>query len=464
VRGRGRGAASRPSASPDADADAIAGIAAERATAQNDLSAAASPSGARLPGVHRSDGRIGRRLFVHIGGFDPETPERVHARLVRELARFRRTWSTLTWTSAPRYDADGAAWTVETTGRDWHVSTLVRFVRWDDVMADYARRPLWLRTARGAVAGLDFAAGGALKGYLRTNWRYALFFLYPLVVVAALLAAAVYAGAAVAALTGWTAAGALVAVVGLGLLIYGPVRWLHLPLASDDWTFARDYIRHPPPTLIDRLDRLAAEIVAAARTGEVDEVVVLGHSLGAVLAVDVVERALRLDPELGRGGSPVALVTVGSSILKIALHRGAVRLRAALSRVAAAPAPFWVEYQALVDIMNFYKTDPIAEAGLPPSGRPLVRVVRISKMLDPDYYRRIKGRFFRLHCQFVSGNDRRAAYDYFVLACGPVAVRELACLPEGPASAFAADGSLIDRGAPSAATCATGASSTMMSA
>ena len=53
-----------------------------------------------------------------------------------------------------------------------------------------------------------------------------------------------------------------------------------------------------------------------------------------------------------------------------------------MARVAQAPHVFWGEYQALTDVMNFYKSDPVAVLGLPGRG-PLVRVVRISRMLQP---------------------------------------------------------------------------------
>jgi hypothetical protein len=132
----------------------------------------------------------------------------------------------------------------------------------------------------------------------------------------------------------------------------------------------------------------------------------------------------------------VAFLSIGSSILKIGLHRGAKRLRAALLRVASARDVFWVEYQCLTDVMNFYKTDPIAALGLNILGRPVVRVVRISQMLDPVVYRRIRHNFYRVHNQFVSGNDRRTAYDYFMLICGPLSVEHQVSLPDGIASAM----------------------------
>jgi hypothetical protein len=300
---------------------------------------------------------------------------------------------------------------------------------------------MWRRIPRGLLAFADFLLSGAFFGYVRSNWRYAAFFLYPYLLLAGLAALAWWTGSLVATLSGSGAAGVLAGLATLAALIYGPGRWCYLDHLFDDWIFARDYVHRPDPILEGRLDRLAAEIATAARTGDADEILVVGHSLGAVLAVELLDRALRIDPSLGTT-RPVALLTVGSSILKMGFHRGAKRLREAMARVAQAPAIFWGEYQALTDVMNFYKSDPVAALGLPGRG-PLVRVVRISRMLHPATYRRFRRNFFRVHCQFVSGNDLRAPYDYFMAICGPLPVESLVRSPDGAIGALGADGSLL---------------------
>jgi len=96
--------------------------------------------------------------------------------------------------------------------------------------------------------------------------------------------------------------------------------------------------------------------------------------------------------------------------------------------------------------MNFYKAEPVAALGL--TGRPAdIRPVRFSAMLSPERYRRIRRNFFRLHSQFISPNDRRGRYDFFMLACGPFRLEQLAASPTGAMDWFAADGSLTPSGA-----------------
>jgi len=183
--------------------------------------------------------------------------------------------------------------------------------------------------------------------------------------------------------------------------------------------------------------------VAAVSNSAADEILVIGHSLGAVLAVDLIDRALKLDATLGSGKNPVTFITVGSSILKIGLHRGARRFRAMMERVARSPAIFWGDYQARIDLLNFYDSRPMTEMGLSTENEATVRLVEIGQMLDRDMYRRIRLHFFRLHCQFVSGNDRRASYDYFMLICGPVSAKAQTLAPDGAVSMIGYDGARI---------------------
>ena len=390
-----------------------------------------------------TDPTIRTRLVFHIGGYDPKTPVMMHERFVRELRRFERTWLATASVSGMTVEPHQVVWKVVTSGPNWEVETQFRHVRWDDVMAEYGRRPVWQRIPLGFLAFADFVVGRALWGYARTSMRYALFFLYPYMMLAVLVALAWFAGAFIAQASGSVLIGIAIAAVAFAALLQVASRWFHLSLMLDDWIFSRTYIRGDDPTLDRRLGLVAHEIVAAARAGEVDEILIFCHSLGAVFGVDLVDRALRHDPDFAVTGTRVALVTTASSILKIGMHRGAARFHAALARVAAAPNPFWAEYQARADWLNFFKTDPVAGSGLRATGRPVVRNARIREMLDPIAYRRLRRNLYRLHCQFVSGNERRASYDYYMLLCGPLSAELQVRLPRGANSVIGEDGALL---------------------
>ena len=60
-------------------------------------------------------------------------------------------------------------------------------------------------------------------------------------------------------------------------------------------------------------------------------------------------------------------------------------------------------------------------------------------MLSAQFYKRLRWNLFRMHYQFIMANDRRAAYDYFMLVCGPAAVEDWARRGGEVVAAFAAD-------------------------
>jgi hypothetical protein len=387
---------------------------------------------------------VSKRLVFHVGGYDPITPHAgAQRRFVREIARFQFIWSAKASIDGLHDGADPMKWSVATTGPNWRVETDYHLVRWDDVIETFSRRAIYWRIPLGIVAFLDFVVSGALRGYLRTNWHYAGFFLYPFVMFGALILVTSLIGVLVFKASGSIPVSIVVIVVLLAALLAGPWRWLHLDTLFDDWSFSREYIRKGNWILEQRLDRLAAKIVAAARGSDADELLVIGHSLGAVLAVDLLDRALTLDPAFGTRKIPVTFLTIGSSVLKIGLHRGATRFRAAVARVALSSGIFWGDYQARVDIMNFYNINPMAEMALPTEDGPVVRLVEFGRMLEHAMYRRIRRKFYRLHCQFVSGNDRRAPYDYFMLVCGPVSAKSQTLAADGVLSMIGEDGALI---------------------
>lgn len=324
------------------------------------------------------------------------------------------------------------------SGPGWCVETRHDLIGWDDLIAAQRKANAWTRLCGGLAAGWDFASHGALVGYLSHAWRYAGFFLYPYLallgaVVLGLLAALLSAGLG---MPGW-----LSALFGTCLAAFGLWRVLghsHVGHLLDDWIFARQVVHGFDQEISTRLTLAARELNATA----IDRhVTVVGHSLGAVLAAQM------LDEAIGQSAAspPVAWLTIGSSILKIAFHRHAVRLRDQLARIAAAPRVQWTEYQAVSDVMNFFRTNPVSVLGIDGKS-PLVRKVRFSQMLNRDYYASIRLNFFRLHCQFISANDKRASYDYFMTICGPFDPVAL-CTSRGGAVGWIGDrGELTDAG------------------
>jgi hypothetical protein len=284
--------------------------------------------------------------------------------------------------------------------------------------------------------------------YIVANPRYAGFFLFPVLslalfafggwFVAYLLTKLLGLEGVVAAVTGVVAGVAAF----LGLLRWPGRRW-RVQQLLDDWIFAHDYLHGRRPDVDARLDRFAQALVAQSRDSTLDEIVIVGHSLGAMLAIDILVRALALDPDFGRRGVKICLLTVGATIPKFALHPRAQDIRDRIARVVAEPSIAWTEYQSRDDTISFYKFDPVALRRIPGDrldGKPVIRRVQIHDMVTAETFARCRRNILRLHYRSVMANDRRAPYDYYLLTCGPVAFRDWTASPQGLLDFVAADG------------------------
>lgn len=397
---------------------------------------------------------VHKRCFVQLTGYEPVGAEHSHRRYIREMARFLKAWSLQGHVSPVRLSADGfvANWTVDTSGPNWRVETDFYYFRWDDIVSADMAESDWWRFPLGMAAMMEFILTGTVVKYFIIAWRYGGFFLYPIAFVGGMMWLSISATRFAVIHVGLPYP--LVLAPPLAFAVFVALRWtfgrmVYIRYALDDWYFARDLVHRVRPDIDARLELFAGEFVRIVRETDADEVIIDGHSLGAPLSIAVVDRALQLDPQLWRNGKPIRIVSTGSSLLKVALHPAARWLREAVGRVANTPAIYWVEYQALVDVINVYKVDPVVALGMPATGKPIVKIIRIRMMVEEATYKRFHLNFLRIHRQAVMGNERRYFYDYYMLCCGPIALQERVENPDWAVAAFAADGALIeDVGAP----------------
>jgi hypothetical protein len=383
---------------------------------------------------HRPLTPIRRRLVLHVPGYEPLSAAAQHRRLGRTLRRSAEAWGLAGETGPAQGAADPAvlSFPARLAGPDWETEAEIRILAWDDLIARDLAVPLPLRILRGGAALARLLADGTLGRYGRAHWRYLLFVALPVAMLAGALLAGLLAGLA---LGGWGGL-ALGLAVALGLILLADRR-AHLGHLFADWSFARDLASGTRPEIAARVARFAGEIAAARRAREVDEVVLTGHSLGMVLLAQALAEALARDPDPPRPAPRLALVGLGSSLLKVALMPQAAALRAAVERIAAEPGLAWMEYTSRRDLVSFHRADPVAVLGLPGRG-PQMERIHPRAMLDPAAWRRVRLSMLRAHRIYVTGHARRYFYDWGLLACGPGAVGRDA----PPDRLLGADGSL----------------------
>ncbi|MGZ5897608.1 MAG: lipase family protein [Xanthobacteraceae bacterium] len=397
---------------------------------------------------------IGRRQVFYVAGFDPIDAPAQHRRFRREAEKFGRIWniSTEVFDMDAQAAAEAGRWKAVACGPNWTTETDFELLDWQDIVRKEIARPAIAHLVEGMIAFADFLFSGTAARYFRAAWPYGTFFAAPFLNVLLFTALAIGAGVGAAeALAKYgvaIAAGAGVAVACAVFLVLMSTlgrRW-RVRQALADWVFAREFMYGRRPEMKARLEAFAQRIVAAAAKGSHDEIVIVGHSLGATMAMLALTRALDLDGNLTQHGRKISLLTIGSTIPKLALHPAAGALRDCGTRVASEPEIAWTEFQARRDVISFYKFDPVTLErflGNVAGRKPHIRLIGMKDLLTTETYNRNWLRQMRLHYQFVMANERRAQYDYFMFVCGPVAFSQLSEAPDGPLDLFGADGSLL---------------------
>ena len=382
-----------------------------------------------------------RRHVFHIAGYDPIRPAQQYRRFVRELAIFQETWGARATLSEMTESSGCFSWNVRTEGANWTGEADYELLAWDDIVAKDAGGGDGPRLVRAIATYLDLLLTGTLFRYAVAHARYFLFALFPLFQLALLgfcawIAAALGVRAlGLQGLQGLTLATLIGAAIFFLLLRWPGRRW-KLQHALDDWILARAYLHGQRSDVQSRLEAFSERLARRVKEGGVDEIVIVGHSLGALFAVEVVARALQADPDLGRRGIALCVLTVGATIPKCTLHPAAAHVRDRVLRVAQEPSIYWAEYQARADAISFYRFDPVKLRRMTGksdqlNGSPVIRRVQIQDMLRKETFAKYRFHVLRLHYQFVMANNRRSSYDYFMMICGPIAFRQWTTSPLG---------------------------------
>ncbi|MEW6124777.1 MAG: hypothetical protein AB1698_19385 [Pseudomonadota bacterium] len=398
-----------------------------------------------------------RRHFFFVAGFDPMDAEGHHRIFHREMARFSSVWNVeVEAQDAPQPTPTGALWDATAHGAGWTTQARVELLCWDDLVRAEMGRSRASHVLGGIRAILDMIATGTIVRYFRFSHRYGIFFLLTYVALLAILG--VSAGA------GWLAhhlAAGLGALPAIGIGLAAAVACflgamatfgarMRLKQSLDLAEFSVDFVRRRHPAIDARMDAFADRLLAVVdergADGEgVDEIVIAGHSLGAMHAVSLLARALAKDPDFPNRAT-VRLLTVGNTSAKFALHPAGGWLRAAGEKVFEARDIYWAEFQARDDLVSFYKVNPVTLRHAGNSNgllRPFVRQVTIREMMTPATFRRYRLDLMRLHCQFFLANDRRAAYDFYAFIFAPVSFDAVVHEIQGPLEILDPDGAII---------------------
>ncbi len=369
------------------------------------------------------------RLILNFPGFEPTRAMRQIDRLTYGGHKTAALWEF----DLERLDAvevpeeHKATANFASSGEGWEAS--VRYVQfsWQDIISRYEDSAYPKSFFENFPKFLSFFWDGSVGRYFKASKRYWGFTIYPLLYLIVAGIAAWFLGSIAATYLslGWIWS---LPIAFLLFFIFGkyPGDWIYVNLSINDWGFARDMCNQSNQEIEKRYEDFADCILEEIQNSSHDEILVVGHSFGAVWAVTALAKAFEKKPKLIKNKN-VTFLALGSSLLKIALVPEAKFLRNYIRDITSQKSIFWHEIQTKTDFISFYKADPLEQLGItdPACGFQIHRV-NFSRALDKVRLRKMRKSMYLAHRQYILYADKRVAFDFQFRCFGQFFARDLA--------------------------------------
>lgn len=385
---------------------------------------------------------VRRRKVFYIPGYDP-FPARRYRELYRTEGAKQAEISGYGLHMQATTDEDAYGWHASGLIDDTRVSADIEVLLWSDIVRDSMSNSIPATYWQLVKTSWTYIASGTLRRLAVLPKGPLIAALYPIGALILQLIAALL----LAHLAGWALSTVLRALVlmligdgaiarwGEALLYWTPffvivvlvLRWfkerdkrIYAYYLMHDYAFSAQLKGATPPALQKRMDAFRGTI-SAALLQDYDEVLVVGHSSGAHLAVSIIADILRRQPT--RPARPaLSFLSLGHVIPMVSFLPDAHQLRADLQLLSERDDIVWVDVTAPSDGCSYALCDPVSVSGVATREKqwPLVFSAQFSRALSPELWQKLRRKYFRLHFQYLCAFDQPLDYDYFQITAGPL--------------------------------------------
>jgi hypothetical protein len=371
---------------------------------------------------------IFRRRVYYLGGFDPRGPLHYHA-LYKQQAeeQCKINGMKITVGDRQRVNAWVNRWNVRSRDNGHVVETDYQFLGWDDIIRQHWH-PAPLRLLRELAYSFKVYIGGGLFGkLLKISGPSTIAGLFPLLYIILIPLLGLGAAYAIISATQVLQLPLLAGIVLVVFMMLG-LAWLggkaekayNIFWLLRIFSFVARYSRGEVAELDTRIDAFA-ESLRHAELHNIDEVLIVGHSVGAMLAISMLARVLEKRPAYGRRRTQLSFLSLGHSLPMVTVHPEAVKFREELLAVADNRKVKWIDFTAPSDGACYALSDPVTTAGLirsNPHKHSKLLSPRYVKLFSQETYARIRRDKFRMHFQYLMATELPGDYDYFAITAG----------------------------------------------
>lgn len=366
---------------------------------------------------------VKRRVVYYLSGFDPRGVRHYHA-LYKEHFQKQSAINGITGGVSSRKKIHNHLyqWEIDAHERGESIHTTYRFLSWDDII-----RAEWSSGIMSYYKDLIYCiiayiVNGLVFSFAKASPKQMMAAFYPVVYLLGILAGALYAGLMLYDLIGgWIGIiGAGIGALGIVLLFERIGNQIGVFWLLRIYAFSVRWGKGEVRAIEERIDHFADEVARAVREENADEVLLISHSVGTILSVSVLARALEKTADWDKFG----MVTLGECIPLVSFQPDAGKYRDELQAIAHHQNLIWLDYTAPIDgacfpLHDFMKSSGIDRVG----GRfPIFLSPRFHILFDKISYKKLRSDWYTTHFLYLMSNDKAGEYDYFAITAGAQSV------------------------------------------
>ena len=147
------------------------------------------------------------------------------------------------------------------------------------------------------------------------------------------------------------------------------------------------------------------------------ELILLSHSVGTILCIEVLAKLLLLCEKNNLDFSKLKIITLGECIPLVSYQKKALEFRKNLDFISKFDLK-WYDYTSIIDGACFPQVDFFTTSGIKEGFRPKFYSPKFHTLYEKEHYKKIKKNKYKAHFLYLMSSEIKAEYDFFNFVIG----------------------------------------------
>ena len=377
---------------------------------------------------------VKQRQVFYIHGFDPRGAAHYH-RLYRDQAAKQSKLNGLNIkvSRRQRQSSHSHQWQLDTE----YTHTDYCYLSWDDIIRAHWSKNWWQILGDFFHCLFAYVLTGRIFTFARHSYKQLIAGLFPVIYICSSVIVSGWLAVYLSKLVPWQSLPTAIQAAQLplhwlfGILLFA--LFMHGCKRVGDklavfwllriYAFALNWASGKITPLESKIEHFAGDISRAIQNLDNDEIVIVAHSVGTMVVIPSLAKALASlpnDPVLW-ANKRVVLMTLGQCIPLLSFQPKAHDFKTHLQLLGQDSRLLWLDYTAPTDGACFPLLDPITSCGLArtPNAGPYLLSPRFFALYHAPHYKKLRRAWYTMHFLYLMANDKLGVYDYFAFTAGP---------------------------------------------